>query len=290
MKAVLKKFVKYAIICGIVAALVGGGIYVYRQSRFGTEKRIEARELIKLSDIGVSEDSVNLIAHRGLSAIAPENTLPAIEAAAKSGFKFVEFDVRMSRDNIPVLMHDDTVNRMTDAVGKVSNFTYFELLKQNVDNGANIDKYENVRIATVSEVLDICSQYSMTPIIEIKELDNDGLNALLNLIKGKTLTLQPVIISFDAEILLEVRELMPELTLWYLSSEITEESLAFCRSHKNIGLDFNANNDKNTDENIAKIVKAGDIPLACWTIDSPERLTQLNKIGIAYITTNVIAP
>src|SRR5689334_494624 len=68
-----------------------------------------------------------IIAHRGDHTAAPENTLKAFQDAISTGVDYVEVDVRSSRDGELVVMHDATVNRMTDAKGRVEEFTLHEL-------------------------------------------------------------------------------------------------------------------------------------------------------------------
>ena len=64
-------------------------------------------------------------------------------------------------------MHDDTVDRMTDGEGKVSDFTYEEIGALTVDAGNNIDRYPGTRVPTLTEYLDVCKEYGMHPVIEI---------------------------------------------------------------------------------------------------------------------------
>src|SRR4026208_1069743 len=68
-----------------------------------------------------------LIAHRGGGVLAPENTLAGLELARNLGFEAVEFDVKLTEDGTPVLMHDDTLDRTTDGHGLVSEHAYVEI-------------------------------------------------------------------------------------------------------------------------------------------------------------------
>jgi glycerophosphoryl diester phosphodiesterase len=70
-------------------------------------------------------------AHRGVSRLAAENTLPGLEMAIKMGYDYIEVDVGYSRDGVPVLMHDDSVDRTTNGKGPVSSFTLAELKRLN---------------------------------------------------------------------------------------------------------------------------------------------------------------
>lgn len=70
---------------------------------------------------------MKITAHRGLSSLAPENTLSAIQRAIEFGCEWIEIDVQLSADNIPVVIHDKTVNRCTNGRGKVKDLTWQEL-------------------------------------------------------------------------------------------------------------------------------------------------------------------
>ena len=70
----------------------------------------------------------SLIAHRGAGKQAPENTLSAMRLGAKHGFKMVEFDVKLSQDGAAILLHDDTIDRTSNAQGLASSYTLAELL------------------------------------------------------------------------------------------------------------------------------------------------------------------
>ena len=71
-----------------------------------------------------------LVAHRGLAPGFPENTLLAFRHALELGVDFLEVDLRMTRDGVPVIIHDDTVDRTTDGQGEVETFTLAELKKR----------------------------------------------------------------------------------------------------------------------------------------------------------------
>jgi glycerophosphoryl diester phosphodiesterase len=119
-------------------------------------------------------DARLVIAHRGASAEAPENTLPAFEAAVQRGSDAFELDVRLTADGAPVVIHDDTLDRTTDRSGLVRAHTLAEL--RSVDAGARFTPDEGrtyphrggeARIPTLGEVL---WAFPRVPVLlEIKE-------------------------------------------------------------------------------------------------------------------------
>ena len=96
---------------------------------------------------------MKIIAHRGASALRPENTIASFDLAVESGFKLIELDVHLTSDNIPVIMHDETVDRTTNGTGNINSLSLKDIKKLNA--GYNFDsqiKYlEN--IPTLSEII-----------------------------------------------------------------------------------------------------------------------------------------
>lgn len=94
------------------------------------------------------------IAHRGTTIHGPENTLPAFETAIEKGMEYVEIDVRFTSDGVPVVIHDVTVDRTTNGVGKVSDFTLSEL--KELDAGSWFaDEFVGTQIPTLEETLEL---------------------------------------------------------------------------------------------------------------------------------------
>jgi glycerophosphoryl diester phosphodiesterase len=95
-----------------------------------------------------------VVAHRGFSGKAPENTMAAFTMALQAGVSMIELDVQVSKDNRVVVIHDPTVDRTTDGQGKVSELTVVELKK--LDAGSWFDrKYSGEKIPTLEEALEL---------------------------------------------------------------------------------------------------------------------------------------
>lgn len=108
-----------------------------------------------------------ITAHRGASGNAPENTIAAIELAANEGADWIEIDVNISSDGIPVLHHDDDLDRCTDGHGLVIESSMEEL--EHLDSGAWFSsRYRGERIATLDECLDVCESLDLSINLEIK--------------------------------------------------------------------------------------------------------------------------
>src|ERR1700753_901417 len=108
-----------------------------------------------------------VIAHRGISLEAPENTLAALKLAAKSGAQWVEFDVKLTRDGVPILMHDETLDRTTDGSGKVADTDWADI--QKLDAGSKFDgRFRGEKIPHLAEALRCMLDAGLRPMIELK--------------------------------------------------------------------------------------------------------------------------
>lgn len=103
-----------------------------------------------------SNHSVQIIAHRGMKQLAPENTKPAIEKAIEFGIEWVELDIRLTKDGHHVILHDGRLDRVTDGKGLVEEHTLAEILA--LDAGSWFSpEYAGERILTLKETLEFCS-------------------------------------------------------------------------------------------------------------------------------------
>jgi len=108
-----------------------------------------------------------VIAHRGGGLLAPENTLAGLKFARNLGFRGVEFDVKLSEDEIPVLFHDETLERTTDGRGLVAESTYADLEELDV-GGWFGNEYIGERIPTFAAAATLCVEVGLWANVEIK--------------------------------------------------------------------------------------------------------------------------
>jgi glycerophosphoryl diester phosphodiesterase len=160
-----------------------------------------------------------LIAHRGGSLEAPENTLAAFRHAIHVGAKYVELDVQLSSDGVPVVIHDDTLDRTTNGVGPVGAHTFGELRR--LDAGSHFGPaFAGEPIPTLREVLDLCVDAGVGVVIELKSPNLypgmvDKVGALLGemWLRGAE---NLWCISFDHDAIRQLRALDPAVPLGYL--------------------------------------------------------------------------
>ena len=205
------------------------------------------------------------IGHRGARAYEPENTLRSFKRALDLGVDAVELDVRRTRDNEMIVIHDDNVDRTTNGTGPVSGLTLAEIRKLVVEKGE--------RIPTLEEALDFLDK-RVKILIELKE---KGLEEnLLDLICKKQLERSVIITSFLEESLRKVRELNREV----------ETGLIYVR-HKNPikkALELKANYllplyrfTHNTD--VARAHESG-LKVIVWTINTKREAKEYQAKGV----------
>lgn len=284
----MKKKIIICVLCVVAAVCVAGGLFAKLRT-----KKIRPKDTVSIKSISaVNIDEITLTAHRGLSAIEPENTLPAFKAACEAKYNYVEFDIEPTSDGKWIVMHDDDLRRTTNGHGKITERTLAEVSALKIDNGANIENYTDLRVPTFEETMALLDRYypNTKPMIEIKSIGKNNLDSLIEFFKDYAARgRSTIIISFDKDIIDTLYKECPEQTYWLLTSELSDEAVDFCKNHGNMRAAFNGNNAKNTDSVINAAIDAG-IPLAAWTVDSPDTLKNLYDLGVRYFTTNCITP
>ena len=163
-----------------------------------------------------------VIAHRGASAHAPENTIPAFETAVALGAREVELDVRFSADDEIVVFHDDALDRKTSSSGRVRHHRVEDLRR--VDIGGWFDaqhpaaeqRFAGTHIATLDEVLDYTARRVGHHHIEIKGFDDLLPLRLLQAIDAHGVRGAVTVTSFSLRPLLQMRRLAPEIPICLL--------------------------------------------------------------------------
>ncbi|PWK53616.1 glycerophosphodiester phosphodiesterase family protein [Pleionea mediterranea] len=167
-----------------------------------------------------------IITHRGLSAVAPENTMAAFNAAHQNGFRWIETDVRLSADRIPMIFHDATLDRTTDHHGDFCNYPYSVLSKMNAGSWFS-SNFANEYIPSLNQLLDFALQKSMGINIEIKpNLDEDSLtvDCISQLIAERASNPDILFSSFSVESLQHCQALLPRIPRALVVNEIDSHS------------------------------------------------------------------
>lgn len=176
-----------------------------------------------------------LQAHRGISARFPENTELAFSQAAEIPvYKGIETDVQMTSDGVLVCMHDKTVDRTTDGVGPVSDYTYEQLKTLRIDGGTGWhERFEGrLRIPTFERYLEICKAGGKTPYVELKLISQEGIRKVVETLHRMGFDGKYVLTSFNKKYLLYASTLC-DAPLEYMKKTFTSEDVDACVGLRN---------------------------------------------------------
>lgn len=221
-----------------------------------------------------------LIAHRGASGYAPENTMAAFRKAVAMGLSFIETDLQLSRDARFVAIHDDTVNRTTNGQGAVHDLSLAELRR--LDAGSWFgNSFTGERIPTLEEVLEFAKRHDVVFYLEIKPGGSwGGEHALIGALRESGEIARVVVISFDAAIVAAVRRAEPTLMTGLLFDGQVEKPV---EKALEIGArQMVIRGDLVTPAMIAE-AKRNDLQVICWTVNHPVHMRMLVSAGVAGI-------
>jgi len=229
-----------------------------------------------------------LIGHRGAAALAPENTLASIRAAAESGATWVEVDAKLTRDSVPVLMHDATLDRTTAGQGPVVARTADELGR--LDAGSWFGpRFADATVPTLAQCLDECRRLGLGLDLEIKpDKGTEAATAaavVAVLDKAGWTADDPIFItSFAIPALRVIRDYAPTfhrgLLIWkfpdgWQNAARDLGAVAVISDHKSL----------ETAAHVARIRDGGWIPMT-YTVNDPVRAAELYGWGVAGIVTD----
>lgn len=253
-----------------------------REEQAALEKQLE-----ELGAVSVCRDgNVRSIAHRGVSAEAPENTLPAFRLAAERGFSSVETDVHFTKDGVPVCIHDGSIDRTSDGSGEVWLMTLEELRQYDFGSWKG-EKFAGTQIPTFDEFLSLCKNLGLHPCIELKTGTADHIRQLVETVDRYGMRGRVSWISFQPNLLSYVLWYDDEARLGYLISEFDNQvinTLRMLRSGKNEVFLSSCDCD---DQVIEECRKAG-FPLEVWTLDTEEEFSRVDPY-ITAVTSNCLS-
>lgn len=230
---------------------------------------------------------IRVIAHRGASQYAPENTLAAFELAADQGAEAIECDAKLTRDGAIVLMHDDTVDRTSSGHGAVRRFDLKAI--RALDAGAWFDpRFKGQRVPTLEEAARLWVSRALLPQIEIKPCPGRAAEtgaavaAAAAKLWPKHLP-RPLLSSFAMLSLRTAREAAPSLPRAWLSERLPWD---WQRRIERLGCVALHCNHKHLTEAAARRVKDAGLALRCYTVNDPDRARRLFGWGVDAVFTD----
>jgi len=218
-------------------------------------------------------------AHRGYSAAAPENTMAAFRAAETAGADGIELDIQLSRDGIPVVLHDETVDRTTDGRGEAANFTLREL--RWLDAGSWFDPaFAGEALPSLEEVL-LWAEDRLWLNLEIKAAAAG--RAILEMLPSFPRA-RLLVSSFDHALLESLRRVHPKLPLGFLLDSYFWRR-AVGRAVACGAESLNPRHDRLSRHLLAACRRRG-LAVYPWTVDDPRRVVRLRQQGVSGVFTN----
>jgi glycerophosphoryl diester phosphodiesterase len=235
-----------------------------------------------------------IIGHRGGGTLAPENTLGGFRKAAAMGFRGVEFDVMLSADKVPLLIHDETLDRTTNGSGAVSSLPYAKIAA--LDAGAWFGPaHRGERVPRFDEAARLCIELGLWPNVEIKpaegfERETAELvcETVAKLWDGAAQ--KPLLSSFHAPCLEVARSAAPAFERGYLSDRVEPGWRDAARRLECVSVHCN---HRHLTESLAAEVKREGFWLLCYTVNETGVARRLFSWGVDAIFTDrldLIAP
>ena len=231
-----------------------------------------------------------LIAHRGLSARYPENTLAAFRAAIEAGGEMLELDVGLSADGHVIVLHDDTLDRTTNGEGRLAD-SLIERLNM-LDAGAWFDRsFAGERLPTLAEALDLARGRSAVN-IEIKpeaagsELRGGVEEKVVALVRERHMEEAVLVSSFAPFVVERIKRLAPNLSTALLYGRAVDfDPVELVTRVRADGLNMSR---RHLTADLVRRLHASGRFLCVYTVDSPEELERVSALGVDGIFTNDI--
>lgn len=228
-----------------------------------------------------------IIAHRGASAEAPENTLAAYALAIEQGALLAECDIYLTADGVPVLFHDSDLERTTNGRGPIINFSLAHLKELDAGSWKNA-AYAGETIPTLVEFL-LAVKGKLRPVIEIKGKDREIESQVIRALRQAQFPSEDVMIfSFHYQVVEKIARLDPALpTTWLVTPpEAGEDAGPFFRRALEARVSaLGVSHDKLTPSFLRRAHESG-LSLFVWTVNDAQRMVQLANMGVDGVITD----
>jgi len=221
-----------------------------------------------------------VVSHAACAGHAPENTLAGLRLALHMGVDAIEIDVHLSADGIPVLIHDDSVDRTTNGRGPVAALTLTELQKLDASARSPFETCRGERVPTLAEALDLIRGRALL-IIEIKPPDIE--EAVLEVVRGAEALDWAMAWSFHPGVVVGVRRREPRLPAALLTLSLSD---AIARQALELGAQAISVLYQNVSDERVRAAHRKALAVYAWTPDQPMEMRRLTAAGVDGIVTN----
>jgi glycerophosphoryl diester phosphodiesterase len=222
-----------------------------------------------------------IVGHRGASAIAPENTMAAFREAIAAGSDGIEFDVRLTRDGVPVIIHDKTLRRTSRLSHRIADLTFSQL------------ESLGVAVPSLEQLFTLFKTNDLILFLEMKvDLESEHLplaEACCKLIDKHSFKQRVIIECFDLKALAVVRHLDSEIKTAALfrptlSRPMSDQQIV--NRTKTLGASVLALHYRLARQSLVQNAIAADLRVVVWTVDDPAWIPRAQSAGIEALITN----
>lgn len=214
------------------------------------------------------------IGHRGASGSAPENTFAAFDLALAQGAGGLEFDIQISSDGVPVVIHDDTLERTTDGKGRVCDFTFEQLQKLDAGRGEKIPAYGELLARYAGRCVlftEIKAEAAIQPIAAL--ISQHGAQ------RGIGYDRLPVI-GFEPSWQLAIKRVNPHIVIGTTPPEDRPIPKGFCAQAKAQGFSYLTPNIRHLRAGDVAEAHAHGLQLVCWTANRWWHIRKAKRLGV----------
>lgn len=270
---------KMSVLYGLVFLFCTAAVTRGQERRFG-----------RIDDFMTPDGRMRVIAHRGFSGLAPENTMSAFRKAIEIGADMFELDVLLSRDGEVVVIHDETLDRTSNAKGNVADRSLAELKKLDAGKWFS-SEFEGEPIPTLEEVLKLAKGQILIN-VEIKteavtDEPRGGIaEKVLALVRAHDMHDQVVISSFDPRALAQTRQLDPDIHTASLFDRELQKGMRPSEVMEEVGSNgFNLSQEI-VDASIVTECHELGRPVAVYTVNEVERMKEMLDLGVDALFTD----
>lgn len=209
-----------------------------------------------------------IIGHRGASAVAPENTIAAFEAAIAAGADGIEFDVRLSRDGVPVIIHDDTLQRTHGLRRRVGDLSVEEL--------------RAVGVPSLRDLFELMAQNSLLLCLEIKGSSRELAERCCEVVDEFSFSQRVIVECFNLEVIANIKTLKTAALFdsWiYTDRRLIERALE-------IGASVLALHHRLAKPQLVEKAKLAGLRVVVWTVDDAVWIERARSLALEAVITN----
>ena len=261
-----------------VALLIGWAMVLLPQ------RKLEGVRYTKIKRLK-NKNGVQMIAHRGLSGLYLENTVPSFEAAGKRSFYGIETDVHVTKDGKYITTHDDDMLRIAGLDMVIEETDYDVLRTLRFKDIYGNSEEENMYLPSLEEYINICKKYDKQAVLELKnKMEPQDVLGIAASIEKLGWLERTTFIAFSRENLLALRGGYPTADAQLLTEKVTEDDVQFMiKNHLGADLRWDCVRRKLID----RLHREG-LKVNCWTVNGRECARWIKNCGIDFITSNIL--